>query len=149
MTDEGYMALVSQLAMMHGLDEVRRIKKQDMCEYGGDFWGFLDVYNAAAMVAPKTMKIIDFGCYLAFQSALFAEHEAYIGVDVVEMERFSTLNTKHYVMSIQQFIEQHPEMTRNDYFAICSYVPDDEARRLVRETYENCLVYYPTPVKPF
>lgn len=145
MNDEQYALMVGELAIVYGVDEVLRITGQERCEIGGDFWGFLNVYQAAAQVASKKMKIIDFGCYLAFQAAMFVDFAEYIGVDVEStMERFATHNTTHYVSSIQRFIEEHPEMTGGKYFAICSYVPDEEARRLVRETYENCLVYYPT-----
>lgn len=60
------------------------------------------------------------------------------------MERFTPPNAEHHVMTIQQFISKHPEMQGKDWFAICSYVEDDEARKLVRDTYDNCLVFYPS-----
>lgn len=138
-----YEALVDELVGFYGKERTDRICRQDMCEYDTDFFGFLDVYKALAEIIPKRMKVIDFGCYLAFQAALFKDHDEYIGVDVSAMERFMTDNTTHHVASIKNLIRLYPEMIGNDYFAICSYVPDEEARQLVRKTYSNCFVYYP------
>lgn len=37
----------------------------------------------------------------------------------------------------------------DETFAICSYVPDDEAQELVRKTFKNLFVYYPSNKKQF
>lgn len=52
-------------------------------------------------------------------------------------------------MSIQEFIANElPILLENhdidDFCAICSYVPDREATKLVRETFPNVFCYYPS-----
>ena len=64
------------------------------------------------------------------------------------MQRFTPDNAKHYIGKIQEFIKNEvPELFSKhhplDFFAICSYVPDDEAKELVRKTLPNVFVYYP------
>ena len=73
-------------------------------------------------------------------------YNGYIGVDVdVPEVHFETENMKLYEMPIQKFCKKVVDEKWNleKYFAICSYVPDDDARKCVRETFPNCLVYYP------
>lgn len=137
--------LLSKLKLLIPPEEYDSVVNQVMCEYEHDFLGFIDVYNAVAMFVPKHRTIIDFGCYLAAQAYFFAGHRKYIGVDVVDLKRFTPSNTEHYICSIQQFIKEHPELSNdNNVFAICSYVPDKEAQDLVRKTFKNCLIYYPS-----
>lgn len=128
-----------------GVDEINRLIQQPDSELDGTFLGFLNVYEAARTVASKNSTIIDFGCHMAAQSYLFEDYAKYIGVDIIaNLERFSPQNAEHYIMSIQDFIATHPETVGDEsIFAICSYVPDSEARKLVRQSYPNCLVYYP------
>jgi hypothetical protein len=124
--------------------ELKRILSQDQCELDFDFLGFTDVYIALAQIIPLHFTVIDFGCYLAAQCYCFSEHKKYIGVDVVNMKRFSLKNTEHFTMPIQHFIETHKDDCPLDTtFAICSYVPDFNASELVRNTYKNVFSYYP------
>lgn len=124
--------------------EKKRIMAQEYCELDYQFLGFTEVYIALSSIIPKHYTIIDFGCYLAAQCYAFSGHKRYIGVDVVDMERFSLPNTEHYVMSIQQYIKEHKDDNQVDTtFAICSYVPDNEATEMVRNNYKNVFVYYP------
>lgn len=44
-----------------------------------------------------------------------------------------------------EFYKNYPEYCNMpNVFAICSYVPDNEARKLVKENFKNCLIYYPS-----
>ena len=139
-----YKSLLAEIKAKIPADELKTVMNQYMCEYAHDFLGFLEVYKAASMFVPKHKTIIDFGCYLAAQAYFFSDYSKYIGVDVVDLKRFSPKNAEHHVISIQEFISDHPEIANDDsVFAICSYVPDFEAQELVRKTFKNCLVYYP------
>ena len=116
------------------------------------FLGFEDVYKAVTLFVPKGKIIIDLGCSYAFQSWYFKDYKKYIGVDsgiccndVLEIE-----NSKFYFTSIQHFIKNvFPTIgyDKKDVFAICSYVPDEEARQMVKEFFPYCLVYYPEAEK--
>ena len=128
--------------------EKRRILSQDECELDVDFLGFTEVYRSLSKIIPKHFTVIDFGCYLAAQCYCFGNHKKYVGVDIVDMERFSLQNTEHYVMSIQKFIKEHGnEYKKETTFAICSYVPDEDAVKMVRENYRNVFVYYPAKIE--
>lgn len=125
------------------------------------FLGFEKVYKAVTLFVPKSKIIIDLGCAYAFQSWYFRDYAKYIGVDydTKENDVLKTENSEFYFMSIQKFIKEYvwedqygfreirlPGMgpkRLEDVFAICSYVVDEKAQRLVRETFPNCLVYYP------
>lgn len=75
---------------------------------------------------------------------------------VVKREGVSVTTNQHGVsteqkveMSIQEFIANElPILLENhdidDFCAICSYVPDREATKLVRETFPNVFCYYPS-----
>ena len=139
-----YKDLLTQIKQMIPHDEYVSVMNQCRCEYEHDFLGFLEVYNAAAQFVPKHKTIIDFGCYLAAQAYFFSDYHKYIGVDVVDMKRFTPGNAEHFVCTIQDFIKDHPELVNDDnVFAICSYVPDRKAQDIVRSSFKGCLVYYP------
>lgn len=127
------------------IKEVNEKLSQDYCKLDLEFAGFEYQYRAVANNVPDDYTIIDFGCYMAAQAYLFKNHEAYIGVDIVgDVERFTTENTIHYTMSIQEFIkEELPRYKGKKVYAICNYVPDADARDLVAMACENFMVYYP------
>ena len=147
--EEAYFRMANEaLLKIISPDELREVLSQDMCELEPDFLGFVDKYYALSKIIPREATIIDFGCYLAAQSYFFKDHKAYIGVDVVrEMRRFQPPNATHYCGSIQDFLRESipsiydPENFR--YFAICNYVPDRTASRMVRERFRNCFCFYP------
>lgn len=121
-----------------------RILSQDRCELDDEFLGFTNIYEKLSMIIPTHFNVIDFGCYLAAQCYYFQHFKSYIGVDVVNLERFATDNTTHYVMTIQDFIREHGDkFSTDDTFAICSYVPDFQAIELVRNSFKNVFTYYP------
>lgn len=116
------------------------------------FLGFEDVYKAVTMFVPKDKVIIDLGCAYAFQAWYFRDYRRYIGVDngsydaLETLKEFEMVGADFYYTSIQRFIQGVlPTLgyTTDEVFAICSYVPDEEAQKMVRETFKNCLVYYP------
>lgn len=116
------------------------------CDY--QFLGFEDVYKAVTLFVPKGRVIIDLGCCYAFQSWYFRDYKKYIGVDcgIKDKVVLHTDNSEFYFTSIQKFIlEVFPKLgyEKENIFAICSYVPDNEARQMVKEFFPYCLVYYP------
>lgn len=130
-------------------EEMKEILSQDECELQPDFLGFVNVYEPLSNLIPEHKIVIDFGCYLAAQSYFFSEHKAYIGVDSVNMKRFAPENAIHFEMSIQDFIANElPDLLKEhdigEFCAICSYVNDFEATKLVRETFPNVFCYYPS-----
>lgn len=118
-------------------------------ECDSSFLGFEEVYKAVTLFAPKSKVIIDLGCAYAFQSWYFQDYRKYIGVDISvrRQDVLETENSEFYFMSIQNFIKDvFPGLrySLDEVFAICSYVPDDEAREMVKNFFHHCLVYYPT-----
>lgn len=112
------------------------------------FLAFEEVYKSVLSFVPKGKIIVDLGCAYAPQAFYFIEYAGYIGVDAhIPDVHFETPNMTLYNMSIQNFCDKVVKEGWNleQYFAICSYVPDEEARKRVRETFPNCLVYYPSP----
>ena len=117
------------------------------CDY--TFLGFEHVYKAVTMFVPKSKVIIDLGCAYAFQSWYFRDYRKYIGVDngVCCADVLETDNSEFYFISIQHFIRDvFPRLgySLNEVFAVCSYVPDDNAREMVKNFFAHYLVYYPT-----
>lgn len=130
------------------VQEVNNKLRQDMCELDISFGGFEDNYFIIADKVPNDYTIIDFGCNMAPQSYLFKNHVAYVGIDTCRLDRFSTDNTIHYTMTIQEFFKKEFDKYRDkNIYAICNFVPDDEARELVFNNCENCLVYYPEEIR--
>lgn len=112
------------------------------------FLGFEDIYKDVLNFASKGKTIIDLGCGYAAQSYYFQDHRKYIGVDACgdNDSVIHTENSEFYFTSIQVFIKDVlPTLgiDPRDTFAVCSYVPDEAARRLVTETFPYCRVYYP------
>lgn len=130
-------------------DKIKRFfetSKTVKAECDFSFLGFEKVYKAVTLFVPKKKIIIDLGCGYAFQSWYFRNYRKYIGVNISGIDFFETENSEFYRTSIQDFIKDiFPELgySVNDVFAVCSYVPDDLARKMVREFFPYCLVYYP------
>lgn len=143
-----YEKYLDEVKKMIPKEEYERIMSQERCEYDRDFMGFLNVYKPLSEIIPEEITVIDFGCNLAAQSYFFSKHKKYIGVDVVDMERFTPSNAEHYVCTIQDFLDNElPKLCTNktnlDFFAICSYVPDFRSTQIVREKFPNVFCYYP------
>jgi len=125
-------------------EQVRDVMNQNMCELDYTFLGFTDIYEHLSYIIPIHFIILDLGCYVATQSFYFKNHKSYIGVDTITLKRFEFENTTHYIKSIQDFLlEDLQKYDLEKTFAICSYVPDDDAKRLVRAKFQNLFVFYP------
>lgn len=146
-----YGQAVEELAGLIPAGQLATILGQDGCELGlvpgrpdDSFLGFVDEYRALARIIPAHFTILDLGCYLAAQSWFFAGHRRYIGVDVCDLDRFAAPNSEHHVASIQRFVAENSDLADDPaVFAVCNYVPDFAATRLVRETFPNTFIYYP------
>lgn len=122
---------------------------EKLCQYGCEldrgFLGFLDTYDAVARFVPRSMVVVDFGCYMAAQAYFFKRHRAYIGVDFYErgnfpnLKRFEPANSIMLIQSIQEAVRILPA----SYYAICSAVNDNGARELVSRMYPNHCIRYP------
>lgn len=149
--DKAYARCLHELRPLIPEEEYQAVLLQDECELEYDFLGFIDIYKNLSELIPKSSIVIDFGCYLAAQSYFFVNHRKYIGVDVVDMQRFSPPNATHYIMSIQRFLqEEAPKLFKDhkrlEFCAICSYVPDFKATEMVRAMFPNVFCYYPCGV---
>lgn len=112
------------------------------------FLGFEEVYRGVTQFVPKDKVIIDLGCAYGTQSYYFVAYKQYIGVDLRVLSPVKTDNSTYYIgITIQDFINKiftTLNLDKEDVFAICSYVPDVEARELVAQTFPYHLVYYPS-----
>jgi len=143
-----YEQCIKELRLLIPPEEYRAVLSQEYCELEFDFLGFVDIYKSLSEIIPKSAAVIDFGCYLAAQSYFFQAHKRYIGVDVVDMQRFTPHNAEHYVGTIQSYLQNElPKLLDThdimEYFAICSYVPDFKATAFVRDKFPQCFCYYP------
>lgn len=130
------------------VDEYKYVISQVNCEFDSSFLGFINVYKCLSKIIPKKCIVIDFGCNFAAQSYFFKDFKGYIGVDTIKETRFRPKNCTHYICSIQKFIESEMDALFEgkenlDFFAICSYVPDENATELVRQTFQNVFCFYP------
>lgn len=127
--------------------EVARILSQERCELDGDFAGFIDEYETLSKIIPQHFTVIDFGCNLAAQCWFFRNHKRYIGVDTIGLKRFRCSNTTHAVMDIRKWIEKSAKLA-DASFAICNYVPDYAAVKMVRECFPRLFCFYPAETSP-
>ena len=126
-----------QLIPKEELTRVFRTSTTASAELDPTFLGFEDVYKAVSTFVQKDKMIIDLGCSYAAQAFYFTDFLGYIGVDC---------GIEFYKMRIQDFCNMVVEKNWNlqNVFAVCSYVPDKEARKIVKKTFPYCLVYYPS-----
>lgn len=126
-------------------EQMKKVFSYPDCELESDFLGFVDEY--AEEQIPEDFTVIDFGCYQAVQACYFEHCKKYIGVDcAVPIEyRFPTQNAEYYNTTIQNFIKNimpTMQLDLNKIYAICSYVPDEEAQKLVADTFPYAKVVY-------
>ena len=68
-----------------------------------------------------------------------------MGVDITQLKRFKFKNTIHYIKDIQSFlIEDISQYDLDETFAICSYVPDEEAKNIIKKVCKNIFMFYPS-----
>lgn len=126
-------------------EQLKPVFGWEYCELEFDFLGFIDQYYSETV--PADFTVIDFGCYQAVQACYFEGNKKYIGIDnAVPVEnRFLAQNAEYYDMSIQDFIKNILPTLNLDLekvYAICSYVPDEEAQKLVADTFPYVKVVY-------
>lgn len=137
---------IDKLMRLIPKEQLESVLNQDMCELEPTFLGFTDVYENLSRIIPKHFTVIDFGCYVACQSYYFRKHKEYIGVDTCPLKRVKFSNATHYFEPIQSFISDRlSSFCLNTTFAICSYVPDDNAKELIRKSFTNLFIFYPCP----
>lgn len=112
-------------------------------ELSPEFLGFVEQYKALAGIIPKEFTIIDFGCNAAPQMYYFRNHHKYIGIDATDCICFSQPNAEIHTKTTTQNFIKSMKLDVNKCFAICNYVPDEEAKKMVRETFPNLFIYYP------
>lgn len=149
--DEKYLRECHNILKSIGEDEVRRLFSYDECEVDTEFLGFLENYKDIPEKLPHDFTVIDIGCYMAFQADYFKEYKNYIGVepDVPNEYRLKQHNAEYYEQTAQQFVKETlPKLIDNGLdlqktFAVCSAVPDKEARKLVCSTFPYHRTAYP------
>ena len=117
-------------------------------EIDQSFLCFEDAYEYVLKNTTPKDTIIDLGCAYNPQCWYFKDYERYIAVDLPMFDdvRFDSGNVEFYIMSIQQFIkEELPKLglDLNRVVAVCNAVPDEEAMKMVIETFPRHLVAYP------
>ena len=107
-----------------------------------------DTYELLAKIIPKNRVVYDFGAAYGFQAWWFRHHRRYLAIDPFdnpftgETVHFRTDNSIWLKMTVQEFFKKFT--IEEDSFAICNYVPDEEAQRLVRENCHNVFNNYVT-----
>lgn len=127
-------------------EQFDRVFAYDMCDIDYEFLGFTEIYEHLAAIVPAHWTIVDLGCAFAPQAWLFRDHKAYVGVDLNTPVRFSAPNTKHYEISIEDFVKEHAaDFDQHTTFAICSYVPPwhGDNMKIARNNFKNVFTYYP------
>ena len=117
------------------------------------FLGFEDCYEEALKYANEDTIIIDFGFGYALQSWYFQNCKQYIGIDAwVDKNLFQAQeegcfpeNVTFLHQTIQDYISDllKSYCDLNNVIAICSAVPDKEARQLIRDTFPSYIDWYP------
>ena len=141
-----YQELMAEVQGKMKPKECKKVFGQYYCEYDCDFLGMLDEYEVARKHFSKDHIIIDLGCYLAAQAYMFDNYAGYVGVDIVDMIRFTPDNAIHYVMGIEDFIEKELHKYEGKKIAaICSYVPTLlELNEKIWNTFKTCYMVYPS-----
>ena len=130
------------------LDRVFRDSYSASAEMDASFLCFEDEYEYVLANTKPSDIIIDLGCAYNPQCWYFKDYDRYIAVDlpIFDDVRFDSGNVEFYIMSIQKFIkEELPKLNLNlnNVVAICNAVPDEEARKMVVETFPRYFVAYP------
>lgn len=141
------------------LDEWKRVMQSDAAaEISADLLACnARTYYELSRRIPADFTVIDIGCGYNAQAYLFDRQQKHIAVnppmdfDHLHFEQFRPAWTQYYEITGQEFIKDvlpSLDIDKEKTFAICHFVPDEECRRLVRETFENVYVFYPdTPTK--
>lgn len=130
-------------------DAAAEIDSNDnVCGYGGRNYYYL------SRMIPLDWTVVDIGCGYNLQSALFSNHKRYIAVNPDEYEKDQDWHFEHYVAPGTEYYDSTGQefirsvlpklgLDMNKTFAICHWVPSEECRKMVGETFKNLFVIYP------
>ena len=114
-------------------------------EFMGFFSNYEDARSRSGDISDKV--IVDFGCAYGFQSYLFENAKAYIGVDhvqshIVGPDNAAWMPGTGIEDAIDMILSEHDP---NDCIAIMSGVPDSQGNltRLVEDAFPNAYIAYP------
>lgn len=133
------------------LDRVFTESETASAEMDCTFLCFENVYMKVKEHCSKDTVIIDLGCAYAPQSYWFTDCKKYIGVDLPfgNNIRFATPNSEFYIMSGQRFIDEVLPTMNLDFenvIAVCSYVPDVDLQKKVRDIFKYSYVQFCTEI---
>lgn len=131
------------------LDRVFENSYSASAEMDQTFLCFEDEYEYVLENTSPNDIIIDLGCAYNPQCWYFKDYDRYIAVDLPMFDdvRFDSGNVEFYIMSIQKFIKEELaklNLDLNKVVAVCNAVPDEEARKMVVETFPRHFVAYPS-----
>ena len=129
-------------------------------ELDPSFLAFESVYRSLqdTISDKENTTIVDLGCAYNPQIYYLSEFKKVYSVDLpmklccpkANEVRFTLPNNEIHITSIQDWIKNVLPTLNLDLlktFAVCSYVPDTEAQKLVTETFPNHLVVYCKDIK--
>lgn len=125
--------------------QLKHILQTKLCDISPEFLGFINAYYHLSQIIPKNRTIYDLGCAYAPQAIYFTNHTAYIGIDILTKthNRITTPNSKHYKMTIKQYLTKHPII--DNHFAILNYIPPwyNNNEQLTKQHFKHLYIYYP------
>lgn len=128
-------------------EQVGAILTHPMCELDETFLGAMDVYAGASLIVPPGFHVIDFGCDTGIQSALFPHAASYTGIDLDfgdNPPRYEGPGITHFYGSAQEWLDANADSWADKpCVAICSYLPDSDAKDRVRDVFESVIDFYP------
>ena len=140
MTEAEHLQCTKDLLNQIGNQEVSRLFSYECCECDSSFVAFLESYWDLKAIIPKDFTVIDFGCYQAFQGRYFVNMKNTL-VWIAEFLLCGDCNSPmQSILSavfknlFRTFCQRKISILKK-VFAICSYVPDDEARKMIRDTF--------------
>ena len=132
-------------------EELRRVMRESYtasAEIAPDFLCFeKDYYFVKEHISDDDI-VIDLGCSYDAQCFLFTSNERYIAVDcgLSDDVHFDDGHVEFYNQSIQEFIKETlPSLglPMDKIVAVCNAVPDEEARKMVEQTFDRFYIAYP------
>lgn len=126
-------------------EALQKVFSYSQCELEPNFLGFLHVY-ADLQNLPKDFTVIDIGCCQAVQAFYFRDFKRYIGIEPTIPAEYMLAqdNASYYEGTMQDFTGHINSMglDLDKVFAVCSYVPDKQAQRLVSEIFPYHRIVY-------
>ena len=155
---EPFSKEIYDLLNMIPAEEQRRVFSYYYSEYcpipsvQNGFLGFIENYKHLSQMIPKHWTIIDIGAYGNCQSYYFTEHKKYIAVepscfDGRGIPMFQPANCEVFRCTGQQFVAHIlPRLGLNlkETFVIMNFVPSNDCCEVIRKTFPNLFIYYPS-----